>query len=85
MVLLPPCPWWAWTWRDFLGHYIFREETMRHRVLHGNKHIPRGVPLVRDANRTRLEQSFKMTAPLTANMIEGTDGRTYAGPLFSLS
>ena len=36
------------------------------------------VPLVRDANRGRLESSFAATAPLTARIIEGRAGRTYA-------
>ena len=36
------------------------------------------VPLVRDSNRARLEQSFAMTAPLTARLIEGQHGRTFA-------
>ncbi len=36
------------------------------------------VPLVRDGNRHRLEVSFKSTAPLTANMIEGENGKTFA-------
>jgi glycosyltransferase involved in cell wall biosynthesis len=36
------------------------------------------VPLVRDANRERLESSFAATAPLTARIIEGVEGRTYA-------
>lgn len=36
------------------------------------------VPLVRDSNRARLEQSFAATAPLTATLLEGEPGKSYA-------
>jgi glycosyltransferase involved in cell wall biosynthesis len=36
------------------------------------------VPLVREHNRGRLESSFAATAPLTARLIEGVEGRSYA-------